>query len=94
MDPQTIGGMEGGLIGIVIMVLIGAASGWLAGLILKGGGMGFLVNAVVGIIGAFIGGYLFGMMGISMGGGLLGVIITSTVGAILLLFVIGLFKKS
>ena len=59
MDAQTIGTIEGGVIGIILILLIGAIAGWLAGLIMKGKGMGFLVNAILGIVGAFVGSFIF-----------------------------------
>jgi uncharacterized membrane protein YeaQ/YmgE (transglycosylase-associated protein family) len=72
---------------------IGAVAGWLAGVILEGGGFGLLVNIVVGILGAIVGGFAFGLLGISAGG-ILGAIITATVGAVLLLFIVGFVKKT
>ena len=48
------------LVGLVIFLLIGAVAGWLAGLIMKGGGFGLIGNIVVGVIGSLIGGWLFG----------------------------------
>ena len=80
--------------GIIMTIVIGAVAGWLAGLILKGKGMGFIVNAVVGIVGAFVGSYLFGLIGFSVGNGLIGAIITSTAGAVVLLFIVGILRKS
>jgi len=80
--------------GILIWLIIGAVAGWLAGLLVKGGGFGLIVDIIVGIVGAFIGGWLAGMAGISLGGGLLGSIITATLGAVVLLFVIRLFKRA
>ena len=80
--------------GIITMVLIGALAGWLAGLIMKGKGMGFIVNALVGIVGALVGSYLFSLIGFSVGSGLVGAIITSTSGAIVLLFIVGILRKS
>jgi len=82
------------LMSLLIFLAIGALAGWLAGVILKGGGFGLLVNIVVGILGAIVGGFAFGLLGISVGGGLLGSIITATVGAVLLLFIVGLIKKA
>ena len=79
---------------IIMMLLIGAIAGWLAGLIMKGSGMGFIINAVVGIVGAFVGSYLFGLIGFSVGSGLIGAIITSTAGAVVLLFIFGILRKS
>jgi uncharacterized membrane protein YeaQ/YmgE (transglycosylase-associated protein family) len=79
--------------GLIIFLAIGAVAGWLAGTLMKGGGFGLLGNIVVGIIGAVVGGFVFGLLGISAGG-LIGSIITATAGAALLLFVVGLIKKS
>lgn len=76
------------------MILTGAIAGWLAGLIMKGKGMGFFINALLGIAGASVGSYLFGVIGFSMGSGLLGIIFTSTAGAVVLLFIAGLLRKS
>ena len=76
------------LTSLLIFLAIGAVAGWLAGVILKGGGFGLLVNIVVGILGAIVGGFAFGLLGISAGG-ILGSIITATVGAVLLLFLVG-----
>ena len=78
---------------ILIILAIGAVAGWLAGVIMKGGGYGLLGDIVIGIIGAFIGGFLFGLLGISVGG-LIGQIITATVGAIVLIFILRMFKKA
>ena len=78
---------------LLIFLAIGAVAGWLAGVLMKGGGFGLLGNIVVGIIGAVVGGAVFGLLGISAGG-LIGSIITATAGAALLLFIIGLIQKS
>jgi uncharacterized membrane protein YeaQ/YmgE (transglycosylase-associated protein family) len=83
LDPTS-------LIGFLI---IGAVAGWLAGLLMRGGGFGLLGNIVVGIIGAFVGGFLFGMAGISAGSGLVGSLVTAVIGAAVLLFIVGLIKK-
>ena len=77
----------------LIFLLIGAIAGWLAGIVMKGGGFGLLVDIIVGIIGSIIGGWLFGLMGISAGGGMIGSIVVATIGAIILLFIVRLFKK-
>jgi len=76
----------------IIFIIIGAIAGWLAGTLMKGGGYGFIVNAVLGIIGGIVGGYLFNLLGISASGGY-GSFITAVIGAIVLIFVAGLFKK-
>ena len=78
--------------GLLYFLLIGAAAGWIAGQLMKGGGFGLIVNIILGIIGAFVGGWLLGELGISVGSGLTGSLITSVIGAIVVLFVAGLFK--
>ncbi len=78
---------------IVIFLLIGAVSGWLAGQLFKGGGFGLIGNIIVGVIGGFIGGWLAGKLGIG-GGGLVWEIIISVLGAWVLLFIISLIKKA
>ena len=79
---------------LLILLLIGAVSGWLAGKIMRGGGFGLLGDIVVGIVGSVAGGYLFGLLGVSAGGGLIGSIVTATVGAMALLFLIRLIKRA
>lgn len=79
---------------ILIWLLIGAVSGWLAGVIVKGYGFGLVGNIVVGILGAFVGGWLFGAFGISSGTGIIGSVFGATVGAVVLLFVIRLLRRA
>jgi uncharacterized membrane protein YeaQ/YmgE (transglycosylase-associated protein family) len=79
--------------GLLVFLAIGAVAGWLAGLLMKGGGFGLLGNIVVGVIGAVIGGYLFSLLGITVGG-IIGSIITATAGAVLLLFVVKILKRA
>ena len=73
-------------------ILIGILAEYLAGKIVRGGGMGLLVNLIVGIIGGVLGGWLFGIMGIWTTG-VIGSLITATVGAIVLLAIVSLFSK-
>lgn len=74
-------------------ILLGAVAGWLAGQITKGGGFGLLGNIIVGILGAVIGGWLAGVIGI-LPTNLLGELLVATGGAIVLLFLVSLIKKS
>lgn len=83
--------MEGN--GLIFTLVIGAVAGWLAGKIMKGKGFGILGNIVVGIVGAMVGGFLFGLLGVSAGG-MAGSLVTATIGAIVLLWVVSLIKKS
>ncbi|MDA0989523.1 MAG: GlsB/YeaQ/YmgE family stress response membrane protein [Verrucomicrobia bacterium] len=76
----------------ITFLVIGAVAGWLAGLIFKRG-FGLIGNIVVGVLGAFLGGWLFNALGISVGGELIGAIVTATAGSVVLLFAVGLIKK-
>jgi uncharacterized membrane protein YeaQ/YmgE (transglycosylase-associated protein family) len=78
---------------LLIFLLIGALAGWLAGVVMKGRGFGIVINMVVGVIGAFFGGWLLPRLGISFGGDI-GLFITAFIGAVILLAVIGLIKKA
>lgn len=78
--------------GVLWFVGVGLVAGWLAGVIVKGGGFGILGDIVIGILGALLGGYLFGVLGIGTGG-LLGAILVATVGAVILIFALRLVRS-
>ena len=78
---------------LLIVLIIGAIAGWLAGLIMKGGGFGLLGDIVVGIVGAFVGSYVLGKFGIALGGGWLGAILTATIGAVIVLALIRVLRR-
>jgi uncharacterized membrane protein YeaQ/YmgE (transglycosylase-associated protein family) len=82
--------------GLIIFLLIGAIAGWLAGLIVRGFGFGLIGNIVVGIIGAFLAGWLLPMVGIgfSLGNAIVTEIVYALIGAVVLLVIIGLFKRA
>jgi uncharacterized membrane protein YeaQ/YmgE (transglycosylase-associated protein family) len=74
-------------------IVIGILAGYLAGQIVKGRGLGVLVDLIVGIIGALIGGRIF--MAIGLGGyGLLGQLVVATIGAVILLLLIRVIKRA
>ena len=75
-------------------LIVGLIAGWLAGVLVKGGGFGLIGDLVVGVIGAFLGGFLFTSLGVSAGGGLLGAIVVATIGAVVLLFLVRLLKRA
>ena len=78
--------------GLLWWIIIGAVAGWLAGTLMGGWGFGFIVNVLVGIAGAVIGGWVFGLLGIAAGG-IMGSLVTALVGAVLLLWIISLFRR-
>lgn len=75
----------------LFFILIGLAAGWIAGKIMKSP-HGLIMNIVIGIVGGLIGGWVFSFMGIKAYN-LLGSLFTATVGAVILLAVIGMIKK-
>ncbi len=77
------------LLGVLI---IGGLAGWIAGLLVKGKGQGLVMNIVVGIVGAFIGSWVFNFFGLSAGG-TIGNLIIATVGAAILLGLLQLVRK-
>ncbi|MGC8504099.1 MAG: GlsB/YeaQ/YmgE family stress response membrane protein [Acidithiobacillus sp.] len=83
------------LMSVIVFLVIGAAAGWLAGVIVKGRGFGILGDIVIGIIGAFLGGFLliaFGLAGL-VGAGVISAILVATVGAVILLVIVKIIKK-
>jgi uncharacterized membrane protein YeaQ/YmgE (transglycosylase-associated protein family) len=80
--------------GLIVWLVIGALAGWLAGVLVKGGGYGLIGDIIVGIVGAFIGGWLAGVLGITIGGGLIASIITATAGAIVLIVILRMIKRA
>lgn len=72
-------------------LIIGLIAGWAAGKIMQGSSFGVGGNIIVGIIGAFIGGFLFDILGFTTYG-LIGSIITATIGAVLLLFIVNMVR--
>jgi uncharacterized membrane protein YeaQ/YmgE (transglycosylase-associated protein family) len=83
-----------GLEALIIILIVGAIAGWLAGLIVKGVGFGLIGNIVVGIVGAFIAAWLLPRIGIVIGGGMIASIINATIGAVIVLVIIGLIKRA
>jgi uncharacterized membrane protein YeaQ/YmgE (transglycosylase-associated protein family) len=77
---------------IILFLLIGLIAGWLAGKIMKGKGFGLVGNLVVGVIGALIGGFVFDAAGIATAG-IIGSLIAALLGALILLWIVGLIKK-
>lgn len=80
--------------GIIGWIVLGGLAGWLASRIVTSEGSGFFMNIIVGIVGALIGGFLFNTLG---GEGITGFniwsFIVATVGAIILLWFVGLVQR-
>jgi uncharacterized membrane protein YeaQ/YmgE (transglycosylase-associated protein family) len=74
--------------GIIAWILIGLVAGWLASTIMKRRG-GLLKNILIGLVGSIIGGVLFSLLGLEGGDNILGSILVATVGAIVILAIVG-----
>jgi uncharacterized membrane protein YeaQ/YmgE (transglycosylase-associated protein family) len=83
-----------GIDSIIVWLIVGAIAGWLAGLIVKGGGFGLLGNIVIGIIGAVVAGWLLPQLGVTLGGGIIAAIIHSAIGGVIVLVIISLIKRA
>jgi uncharacterized membrane protein YeaQ/YmgE (transglycosylase-associated protein family) len=75
---------------IVVILLVGAAAGWLGSMIFKGSGLGLIGNIVVGILGSILGYWILGKIGINLGEGWISAILTGALGAIVILAVLNL----
>ncbi len=80
-------------VGLIIWLIIGAVAGWLSGQIVKGHGFGLVGNIIVGIVGALLFGLLFGGFNL-LNSAILNEVVGGTIGAVLLLIIIGFFKKN
>ena len=82
-----------GIDSIIIMLIVGAIAGWLAGQIVRGFGFGLLWNIIIGIVGAFIGVWLLTQLGFLPFSGFVGSIVNATIGAFILLVIVGFIKR-
>ena len=78
---------------LLILLLIGAVAGFLAGIVVKGYGFGVVGNIVVGIVGAVLAGWLLPRLGLFPGGDIIGQIVSATLGAIVLLVLVGVVRR-
>ncbi|MGN6193032.1 MAG: GlsB/YeaQ/YmgE family stress response membrane protein [Rhodanobacteraceae bacterium] len=83
-----------GIESIIVWLIVGAIAGWLAGLIVRGGGFGLLGNIVVGIIGAVVAGWLLPQLGINLGTGVIRAIINAAIGGIIVLVILSLIRRA
>lgn len=84
------------LINIIVWIIIGAIAGWLASIVMKTNRkQGLLLDIIIGVVGAFIGGYILNLLGI--GGGVTGLnltsLLTAFIGAVILLAILRVLRK-
>jgi len=78
---------------LITWIIIGGIAGLIAEWVVGGYGLGCIGTVIVGIIGAFVGGWLFGVLHISIGTGLVNDIITAAVGAIVILLALRIIRR-
>jgi uncharacterized membrane protein YeaQ/YmgE (transglycosylase-associated protein family) len=78
---------------ILIWLVVGAIAGWAAGQVVTGGGFGLIGDIVVGIVGAFIAGWLLPRLGVVIGSGIISAIINAFIGAVILLLIVRLIRR-
>ena len=79
---------------ILIWIIVGAIAGWLAGLVVRGGGFGLFGDIVIGIVGAFIAGLLLPRIGVNLGVGFVAAVIDAFIGAVILLLIIRVLRRA
>ena len=78
---------------ILTWIIVGLVAGVLASLVMGGTGYGLIGDIIIGIVGAFVGGWLFSLLGVSSPfGGIAGVIFVAFIGAVVLLFILRMIR--
>ncbi|NMO04600.1 GlsB/YeaQ/YmgE family stress response membrane protein [Gordonia sp. TBRC 11910] len=80
-------------VGWIGYIIIGALAGWIAGKIVKGSGSGILMNIVIGVIGALLGGFLLSFFLDTASGGWWFTLFTAVLGAVILLWIVGMVQR-
>jgi uncharacterized membrane protein YeaQ/YmgE (transglycosylase-associated protein family) len=83
-------------INIIVWIIVGAIAGWLASIVMKTNAQqGFITDVIVGIIGAFIGGFVLNLLGVggAVTGLNIGSILTAFIGAVILLAILRLLRR-
>ena len=78
---------------LIVWLIVGAIAGWLAGMVVKGGGFGLIGDIIVGIVGGLIAGWLLPRLGLAIGGDFISDIINAFIGAVILLLILRLIKR-
>ena len=76
------------------VIIVGLIAGWAAGRIMGKGGYGPLMDIVLGIVGGIVGGFLISLIGLHTSGGLISEIVVAIIGAVFLIWVSRMLKRS
>ena len=77
----------------ILWIVVGLIAGWAGGKIMKGSGYGVVLDIILGIVGAMVGGWLMGILGL-YAGNLIGEILVATFGAVFLIWLSRVLRKS
>lgn len=80
---------------LLIFLLVGIVAGWIAGKVVRGAGFGLIGDLIVGIVGAFIGGWLLPRVGVTaiVHNPIIDSILFAAIGAIVLLLILRLVRR-
>jgi uncharacterized membrane protein YeaQ/YmgE (transglycosylase-associated protein family) len=81
-------------VGVVGYIISGGLAGWAAGKLVKGSGSGILMNIAIGIVGALIGGFLLSFAFDTASGGWIFTFLTALLGSVILLWIVGMVRKT
>lgn len=80
---------------LLTWLIVGLVAGVLASMVMGGSGYGLIGDIIIGIVGAFVGGWIFRQLGTtSPFGGLAGVIFVAFIGALVLIFLLRVIRRS
>lgn len=77
---------------LIGFLIVGLIAGWIADMLVKGSNFGLVGDLIVGVIGAFIGGFLFSLVGVDAYG-FIGNIVMAVIGAVVLLMLLNAFNR-
>jgi uncharacterized membrane protein YeaQ/YmgE (transglycosylase-associated protein family) len=81
-------------VGVIGYIIIGGLAGWIGSKIVKGGGSGILLDIVIGIVGALIGGFLLSFVVDTASGGWIFTFFTALLGSVILLWIVGMARRT
>jgi uncharacterized membrane protein YeaQ/YmgE (transglycosylase-associated protein family) len=82
------------MIWLIYVIIVGLIAGWATGKIMKGSGYGPLMDIVLGIVGAVIGGFIMNLFGFYSSGGLIPDVLVAIFGAVVLVWIVRKLKKA
>lgn len=80
-------------VGLIGYIIIGGLAGWIGSKIVKGGGSGILLDIVIGVVGALLGGFILSFFVNTAGGGLIFTFLTALLGSVILLWLVGMARR-